>query len=74
MIEKHGSIESFQLKCDRKEICIGAGIKNKNNLFDKNNLLINLYNGVYFNGGQKCEYPEAKSLNKNGKILTIQVD
>ena len=59
---------------DDKSILIGAGRKNKNNVRDKENLLIRLDTGEVYNGGQNSEYPEAKSLNKNGKILTIQID
>ena len=74
MIEKHESIVSFQLKCDGKGICIGAGRKNKNSVCDKNNLMISLSSGTVYNGGQESKYPEAKSLNKNDKILTIKID
>ena len=75
MIEKHGSsVESFQLVGDDKDICIGAGKKNKDAYDDKDNLMISLYGGTVFNCGQKSQYPEAKLFNKSGKIWTVHVE
>ena len=59
---------------DGKGIWIGAGRKNKDDWGDKGNLLIDLKDGDFCNGGQESKYPEAKSFNKNGKILTVQVN